>query len=116
MPDQTRDSYEIVHKNNMRWVQTLYKDALAAETSINRSLQHAKQSVENNTHGVKNDVSGAKQRLAVANASQAEYLRLKDIYWAVVALIELILNKCVTEERKAKLPPSLQEFVDEHSG
>lgn len=106
------DRYEKTHKDLMAWVNNLYRNALAAEASHNRTLYHTKQSVENNEEGVRGDVPGAKQRLATARVSHEEATRTKDVWWAVVALLELILRKGVSEERRSRLPVSVQEFVD----
>lgn len=107
-----QDRYERAHKDIVAWLHALYRNALAAEASHNRTLHHAKQSVENNESGARDDLPGAKQRLAVSRVAQEEATRVKDMWWAVVALLELILHKSLSEERRSRLPLSLQEFLD----
>lgn len=107
-----QDRYERAHKDLVGWIHALYRNALAAEASHNRSLYHTKQSVENNEAGAKEDLPGAKQRLAVSRVAQEEATRVKDMWWAVVSLLELILHKSTNEERRSRLPITLQDFLN----
>jgi hypothetical protein len=108
------DKYEITWRDHMKWLKSLYDSSSQAEASANQAVAAARSSTNNNQEGVKSEVPGAKHRLEISRVSLAEALKVQDARWTVQAILELIINRAVRDETRARLSPSIAEWINQH--
>ena len=103
---------ESAYRELVKWIQTLLDHCTAAEGSAIRHLATCQQSW-NNCSAAAKESAASRDKLTEATKHLREAEKLRELNWAIGAVLEIIAVRSVSIEKRLHLPPSIAEWVDD---